>query len=136
MQEPAIKRAWAFVDGQNLFHAAKQAFGYSYPNYDVGKLTSSVCAARTWSLIHTAFYTGVPDAQTTRTGTVSGRTSFFRCRDVVSARSHAHSGTGMKRFFSLTRHSTQSWLARRRAWMCASPLTSFAVHFGLTMTWL
>jgi hypothetical protein len=26
--EPAIKRAVAFVDGQNLFYAAKTAFGY------------------------------------------------------------------------------------------------------------
>lgn len=27
--EPPIKRTIAFVDGQNLFHAAKEAFGYS-----------------------------------------------------------------------------------------------------------
>src|SRR6185312_14044746 len=31
--EPAIKRAVAFIDGQNLFHHARQAFGYHYPNY-------------------------------------------------------------------------------------------------------
>ena len=36
--EPAIKRAVAFVDGQNLFYAAKIAFGYSFPNYDVRAL--------------------------------------------------------------------------------------------------
>jgi hypothetical protein len=30
--EPPIKRVTAFVDGQNLFHAAREAFGYSYPN--------------------------------------------------------------------------------------------------------
>jgi uncharacterized LabA/DUF88 family protein len=62
MQEPAIKRSWAFVDGQNLFHAAKQAFGYSYPNYDIEELALLVCAARMWTLTRTAFYTGVPDA--------------------------------------------------------------------------
>lgn len=33
--EPAIKRAVAFVDGQNLFYAARAAFGYHFPNYDV-----------------------------------------------------------------------------------------------------
>jgi len=33
--EPQTKRAIAFVDGQNLFYAAKEAFGYSHPNYDV-----------------------------------------------------------------------------------------------------
>ena len=26
--EPPTKRAVAFVDGQNLFHAAREAFGY------------------------------------------------------------------------------------------------------------
>ena len=39
--EPAIKRAIAFVDGQNLFYAAKEAFGYSYPNYDPDSLVSA-----------------------------------------------------------------------------------------------
>lgn len=32
--EPKVKRAFAFIDGQNLFFAARQAFGYTYPNYD------------------------------------------------------------------------------------------------------
>ena len=36
--EPAIIRGVAFVDGQNLFNAAKRAFGYSYPNYDITRL--------------------------------------------------------------------------------------------------
>jgi hypothetical protein len=26
-----VKRAFVFIDGQNLFHAAKEAFGYPYP---------------------------------------------------------------------------------------------------------
>ncbi len=42
--EPADKRAIVFVDGQNLFHAAKEAFGYRFPNYDVLKLASVVVA--------------------------------------------------------------------------------------------
>ena len=62
MREPAIKRTWAFVDGQNLFHAVKHAFGYTYPNYDVGKLALSLCEAQGWNLARTSFYTGVPDA--------------------------------------------------------------------------
>ena len=40
------KRVVAFVDGQNLFNAAKQAFGYDYPNYDVVKLAKLVCEHR------------------------------------------------------------------------------------------
>jgi len=60
--EPAIKRVIAFVDGQNLFYAAKEAFGYAHPNYEPRALASAVCAARGWRLVATRFYTGVPDA--------------------------------------------------------------------------
>jgi uncharacterized LabA/DUF88 family protein len=31
--EPSTKRAVAFVDGQNLYHSVREAFGYTYPNY-------------------------------------------------------------------------------------------------------
>lgn len=59
--EPAIKRAVAFVDGQNLYHAAREAFGYTYPNYDVQKLARQVCRQHGCELVQTRFYTGVPD---------------------------------------------------------------------------
>ena len=60
-QEPANKRVVAFIDGQNLFHSVKSAFGYSYPNYDVGKLCGAICAREAgWVLKQTRFYTGVP----------------------------------------------------------------------------
>jgi uncharacterized LabA/DUF88 family protein len=61
--EPDAKRAVAFFDGQNLFHAAKEAFGYSFPNFDPLKLAEAVCAARGWGLARARFYTGVPSAQ-------------------------------------------------------------------------
>lgn len=48
--EPDVKRAVAFVDGQNLFYAVKQAFGYTFPNYDIPALTSAVCVSRGWTL--------------------------------------------------------------------------------------
>ena len=32
--EPPVKRTIAFFDGQNLYHAVRSAFGYTYPNYD------------------------------------------------------------------------------------------------------
>jgi uncharacterized LabA/DUF88 family protein len=60
--EPAIKRAVAFIDGQNLFHHVRDAFGYYYPNYDIRKLVASVAAQEKWDLVATYFYTGVPDA--------------------------------------------------------------------------
>lgn len=59
--EPPVKRAFAFFDGQNLFHAAKEAFGYPYPNYDPLALAQRVCTAKGWELRKTWFYTGVPD---------------------------------------------------------------------------
>ena len=62
LAEPAIKRAVVFVDGQNLYRAAKDAFGYHYPNYDVPKLAEAVCKIHGWNLVQTRFYTGVPDA--------------------------------------------------------------------------
>jgi len=60
LTEPGIKRTIAFVDGQNLFYAAKQAFGYTYPNYDIVCLTSSICKTNNWQLDQTRFYTGIP----------------------------------------------------------------------------
>lgn len=60
-QEPAQKRTIAFVDGQNVFHAAREAFGYTFPNYDPLALASIVCSGQGWSLSQTRFYTGVPD---------------------------------------------------------------------------
>jgi uncharacterized LabA/DUF88 family protein len=52
----------AFFDGQNLFHSAKVAFGYKYPNYDPLALAEAVCLNRGWQLVGTRFYTGIPDA--------------------------------------------------------------------------
>lgn len=61
--EPAEKRAVAFFDGQNLFHAAREAFGYTFPSYDPVKLAEAVCSARGWKLSRVRFYTGVPSAE-------------------------------------------------------------------------
>lgn len=60
--EPTPKRTIAFIDGQNLFHNARNAFGYNFPNYDVQKLAQVVCATRGWTLTGVKFYTGVPSA--------------------------------------------------------------------------
>ena len=57
--EPQSKRAIAFFDGQNLFHGARDAFGYTFPNYDPGALAREVCDAQGWQLCETRFYTGV-----------------------------------------------------------------------------
>lgn len=56
------ERAVAFVDGQNLYYAAKKAFGYPYPNYDPKALAEQIAASRGWSLSQVFFYTGIPDA--------------------------------------------------------------------------
>lgn len=59
--EPSVKRAVAFVDGQNLYYSAREAFGYPFPNYDIQALAAKVCAAQAWTLTQTHFYTGIPD---------------------------------------------------------------------------
>jgi uncharacterized LabA/DUF88 family protein len=59
--EPAIKRTVAFVDGQNLFHAVREAFGYTYPNFDPSALARETCTRQGWKLDQVRFYTGIPD---------------------------------------------------------------------------
>src|SRR2546426_4815283 len=64
--EPSTKRAVAFIDGQNLFNAAKKAFGYTYPNYDILALCKAVCLNAGWELTQIRFYTGIPDSSDRR----------------------------------------------------------------------
>jgi uncharacterized LabA/DUF88 family protein len=59
---PSIKRAITFIDGQNLFYAAKDAFGYTFPNYDIKALSGAVCKNCDSKLVEARFYTGIPDA--------------------------------------------------------------------------
>jgi uncharacterized LabA/DUF88 family protein len=61
MAEPVAKiYAMAFIDGQNLYRHAKDAFGHHHPNYDPIKLHTAVCAKMGWTPNLVRFYTGVP----------------------------------------------------------------------------
>lgn len=60
LTEPTTKRAIAFFDGQNLFHAARETFESRWPDYDPTALATAVCARQGWALAETRFYTGVP----------------------------------------------------------------------------
>ena len=62
-REPSTKRCHAFFDGQNLFHAARGAFGHLRPNCDPVALASAICRQRNWRLARVHFYTGLPDAR-------------------------------------------------------------------------
>ena len=59
--EPSVRRTVAFVDGQNLFYAAKKAFGHRFPNYDPKALADRIAQGRGWTLSQTFFYTGILD---------------------------------------------------------------------------
>ena len=61
--EPTVKRTVAFFDGQNLFHHARAAFGYTYPNYSPLALANRVCETEGLNLHQIRFYTGKPDHQ-------------------------------------------------------------------------
>lgn len=61
MKEPTTKRAIAYVDGQNLFNATKEAFGYPFPNYNIHDLAKRICIEQGWSFSAVHFYTGIPD---------------------------------------------------------------------------
>ncbi|MBI4349964.1 MAG: NYN domain-containing protein [Elusimicrobia bacterium] len=54
-------KAIVFVDGQNLYHSIREAFGYTYPNYDILALAQKITGQNNWDLAETRFYTGVPD---------------------------------------------------------------------------
>ena len=56
-------RAVAFFDGQNLFAAARDAFGFNTPSYGVPRLAQALALERGWDLIETRFYTGLPNRQ-------------------------------------------------------------------------
>ena len=60
-KEPDVKRTISFIDGQNLFRHAMDAFGHYHPNYDPKKLTTAVCDANGWAVAEVRFYTGVPE---------------------------------------------------------------------------
>jgi hypothetical protein len=59
--EPQIKRAIAFVDGQNLYHHRERAFDISHPNYDVLALARKVYQSHGWFFKTVRFYTGTPE---------------------------------------------------------------------------
>jgi uncharacterized LabA/DUF88 family protein len=61
LNPPPEKRATTFIDGQNLFFAAKEAFGYNFPNYDVKALSENICRQLGFTLNQIPFYTGIPD---------------------------------------------------------------------------
>lgn len=60
MTEPRPPRAVAFVDGQNLYHAARRAFGHGDQHLDIVRLANAVCEPRGWRLLQTRYYTGLP----------------------------------------------------------------------------
>lgn len=62
-EEPKDKYAVAFIDGQNLYRHAKDAFGYHHPNYDPIKLLTAVCGAHGWKPTLVRFYTGTPSVE-------------------------------------------------------------------------
>ena len=59
----APKRAIAFFDGQNLFAAARDAFGFTTASYGVPRLAQAIALQRGWGLIETRFSTGMSDRQ-------------------------------------------------------------------------
>ena len=63
MIEPTHKRAAVFVDGQNLFHSVKDAFGYPYPNFEILLLAQAVCNTQGWDVVECRFYTGIPNSE-------------------------------------------------------------------------
>lgn len=52
-------RAIAFFDAQNLYYAAKGAYGYGYPDFDPKLLAEAVCHIRGFTCEGVRLYTGI-----------------------------------------------------------------------------
>lgn len=63
LPEPAEKYAVAFIDGSNMRHSARTAFGEAFANFNPLALAEAVCAARGWQLAAVHLYLGVPDVR-------------------------------------------------------------------------
>lgn len=61
MPNPPKKKTYIFIDGQNLYKSCKEAFGYSYPNYNIKKLVDEICMPENLDIKEICFYTGVPE---------------------------------------------------------------------------
>lgn len=60
LQEPEEKYAVAFIDGSNMRHSARTAFGEAFANFNPLALAEAVCAAQGWKLAGVNLYLGVP----------------------------------------------------------------------------
>ncbi|SRR5579883_1238803 len=61
---PTTVRAYAFIDGMNLFNAAKRCFGYQFPNCDYARLvTAALNLEAGRQLDRAALYVGIPKLQ-------------------------------------------------------------------------
>jgi len=104
--EPAVKRAVAFIDGQNLFHAAREAFGYTYPSYDVQRLAERLCGPRGGDSPRPVSTPGSRTWPTTRSGIRSGRGSSGSSAGRESTSTAGRYATGTRRYACLTGPNT------------------------------
>lgn len=59
--KPSPCRVHAFVDGQNLFHSVRRAFGYTFPNCDPLRLAEAVVSLTPGRrLLQVHYYSGIP----------------------------------------------------------------------------
>jgi len=74
--EPSVKRTVAFVDGQNLFFAAKKAFGHRFPNYDPRPLLTRSLGAGVGRFDKPSSTREFPTGPTILSGIISGQPSW------------------------------------------------------------
>ena len=113
-----------FVDGQNLFHAARAAFDRTYPDYDVHALGRAICASNGWAPSEIRFYTGLPEPSDN-----ARWYRFWMANLAAMGRQGVYVVSRPLRYRNQTVRlptvpSTPSWLERRRA----STLSTFVVR--------
>src|ERR1017187_9092441 len=121
--EPSPKRAIVFFDGQDLYHATRHAFGYTYPNFDPIALASAVSNAHGWNLPRSASTRVFPTVKMTPSGTTSGPTSSPTSAGVAPPSTPDLLFTGTRLFACPAARNTVISRAKRRASTSASPST-------------
>lgn len=101
---PYPLRTVVFVDGQNLYHGAKDAWApiprepgsrYGWPSYDVEKLAAAMCSRMSGrTLVAVRFYTGVPTPEQSALwhGFWSNKLRFLRNRGIYVYRGRVNPG--------------------------------------------
>ncbi len=96
--EPPVKRAFVFIDGQNLFHAAKRHSAIRFPTTTWPHSPDGFALNRAGTWYKRTSTAAFRTRRTMPSGTISGARNWLRWGGKACESSHARSATAIKRF--------------------------------------